>query len=223
MRIILFGPPGVGKGTQAQALAQKFNLVRLSTGDLLREEISLSSPVGRKVEQYLKKGRLVPDDIMLEIIDNILLENKERDILFDGFPRNLNQAHSLERSLAQLGQKINVAFEMHLEKDELVKRLVNRRYCPKCGRIYNSITNPPQKRGECDDDGAKLLSRDDDKAEVIEKRQKIYEDETRPLVDYYRLLNVYKKIDAQGNQDEVLDRISEIVNAYLSSKCPSNQ
>lgn len=222
MRIILFGPPGVGKGTQAQALVQEFNMVRLSTGDLLREEISLSSPTGRKVEQYLRKGHLVPDDIMLEIIDNILIENKERDILFDGFPRNLNQARSLERSLAQLGQEIDIAFEMRLQEDELVKRLINRRYCPKCGRIYNLITNPPQKEGFCDSDGTRLVTREDDTAEVIKKRLKIYEDETRPLVSYYKSLNVYKEIDAQANQDEVLKRISEIVNAYLSSKCTSN-
>lgn len=222
MRIILFGPPGVGKGTQAQALAQEFNMVRLSTGDLLREEISLSSPTGRKVEQYLKKGHLVPDDIMLEIIDNILIENKEQNILFDGFPRNLSQAHSLERSLAQLGQEINIAFEMHLQEDELVKRLINRRYCSKCGRIYNLITNPPQKEGFCDSDGTRLVTREDDTAEVIKKRFKIYKDETRPLVSYYKSLNVYREINAQGDQDEVFKRISEIVNAYLSSECTSN-
>jgi len=222
MRIILFGPPGVGKGTQAQALAQKFNLVRLSTGDLLREEISLSSPTGRKVEQYLRKGHLVPDDVMLEIIDNILLENRERDILFDGFPRNLNQAHSLERSLAQLKQQISIAFEMHLDEAEIIKRLVNRRYCPRCNRIYNLITNPPQKEGVCNDDGAKLLMRTDDTAEVIKKRLGIYNQETRPLVSYYKSLGIYQKIDAQGNKEEVLLRISEIVNAYLNSKCTSN-
>ncbi|UCG29498.1 MAG: adenylate kinase [candidate division WOR-3 bacterium] len=222
MRIILFGPPGVGKGTQAQRLAEKFNLVRLSTGDLLREEISLSSPVGRKVEQFLRKGHLVPDDIMLDIIENILLENKERDILFDGFPRNLNQAHSLERSLAQMQQEIDIAFEMHLDEDEIVKRLVNRRYCPRCERIYNLSTNPPKNDCVCDQDGAKLVTRDDDTAEVIKKRLKIYEDETRPLVSYYKSLNIYKQIDARGNQDEISDRISEIVNAYLNSKCTSN-
>jgi adenylate kinase len=222
MRIILFGPPGVGKGTQAQALAEKFNLVRLSTGDLLREEISLSSPIGRKVEQFLRKGHLVPDDIMLEIIDNILIENKDRDLLFDGFPRNLSQAHSLERSLAQMKQEISLAFEMHLDEDELVKRLMNRRYCPRCERIYNLITNPPKKDGVCDDDGVKLITREDDTVEVIKKRLNIYEDETRPLVNYYKALNVYKEIDAHGNQDEVLNRITEIVNAHLSSKCTSN-
>ncbi|MGB7054414.1 MAG: nucleoside monophosphate kinase, partial [bacterium] len=127
MRILIFGPPGVGKGTQAQLLAEKYNLLRISTGDLLREEVSLSSPTGRKVEQFLKKGHLVPDDIMFEIVDNILIENKDQDILFDGFPRNLNQARSLEKSLAQLGQKIDLAFQMHLDEDEIIKRLVNRR------------------------------------------------------------------------------------------------
>jgi adenylate kinase len=176
MRILLFGPPGVGKGTQAQLLADKYNMVRISTGDLLREEVSLSSPIGRRVEQYLRKGHLVPDDIMFEIMDSMLMEYRERDILFDGFPRNLNQARSLEKSLAQLDQTINMAFEMHLDEDELIDRLINRRYCPKCGRIYN----------------------------------------------YYRSLGIYRKVNAQGGQEDVFARISHIVDDYLNIKCRSN-
>lgn len=222
MRILLLGPPGVGKGTQAQLLASKYNLVRISTGDLLREEVSLSSPVGRKVEQYLKKGHLVPDDIMFEIIDSILIENRDQEILFDGFPRNLNQARNLEKSLAQLGQTIDIAFEMHLDEDEIVKRLANRRYCSRCGRIYNYITSPPTNDGVCDVDGQKLVKRDDDTEEVIKKRFNIYETETRPLISYYKSLNVYKRVEAQGNQEEVSRILSEIVDDYLNSKCRSN-
>lgn len=222
MRIILLGPPGVGKGTQAQLLANKYNLVRISTGDLLREEVSLSSPVGRKVEQYMRKGHLVPDDIMFEIIDSILIENKDQEILFDGFPRNLNQARNLEKSLAQLGQKIDIAFEMYLNEDEIVRRLVNRRYCPRCDRIYNYITDPPTNDGVCNVDGQKLVKRDDDTEEVIKKRFRIYETETRPLISYYKSLNVYQRIDAQGNQEEVSRILSEIVDDYLNSKCRSN-
>jgi adenylate kinase len=219
MRIILFGPPGVGKGTQAQMLSERYDLFRLSTGDLLREEISLSSHVGRKAEQFLKKGHLVPDDIVSEMIQSILIENKERGIVFDGFPRNLNQARTLESSLAQLGQAIGIACEMHLEEDELIRRLVNRQYCPKCERIYNLHTNPPKLAGICDYDGEKLIRREDDSEEVIKKRLSIYEAATRPLVSYYKSLNVYRQINAQGNQNEVFDRISKIVHEHLDSKC----
>jgi len=222
MRILLFGPPGVGKGTQAQMLAEKYDLLKISTGDLLREEISLSSPTGRKVERYLKKGHLVPDDIMFEIVDSMLIENRDRDILFDGFPRNLNQARSLEKSLAQLGQMIDIACEMCLDPDELVKRVVNRRYCPKCGRIYNYITNPPKSDGVCDFDKQKLTKRNDDTDEVIRKRLKIYEGETRPLIGYYRSLEIYHQVDAAGSQEEVLGRLSKIVDDHLNVKCRSN-
>jgi adenylate kinase len=222
MRILLFGPPGVGKGTQAQLLADKYNMVRISTGDLLREEVSLSSPIGRRVEQYLRKGHLVPDDIMFEIMDSMLMEYRERDILFDGFPRNLNQARSLEKSLAQLDQTINMAFEMHLDEDELIDRLINRRYCPKCGRIYNYKTNPPKNNNICDFDKEKLLRRNDDTEEVIRKRLNIYEEETRPLVNYYRSLGIYRKVNAQGGQEDVFARISHIVDDYLNIKCRSN-
>jgi adenylate kinase len=222
MRIILLGPPGVGKGTQAQLLASKYNLLPISTGDLLREEVALSSPVGRKVEQYIRKGHLVPDDIMFEIVDSMLIENREQGILFDGFPRNLNQARNLEKSLAQLGQAVDIAIEMYLDEDEIVKRLINRRYCSKCGRIYNYITDPPAKDGVCDVDGQKLVKREDDNEEVIKKRFQIYQTETRPLISHYKTLNVYKRIEAQGDQEEVSRALSEIVDEYLNSKCRSN-
>ncbi|KPK63856.1 hypothetical protein AMJ83_05250 [candidate division WOR_3 bacterium SM23_42] len=222
MRIILFGPPGVGKGTQAQLLASKYNMLRLSSGDLLREEVSLNSQVGRKVEQYLRKGHLVPDDIIFEIVDNMLIENQDNDILFDGFPRNLAQARNLEKSLAQLDQTVDIAFEMYLDENEIIKRLMNRRYCPKCGRIYNYVTNPPTNDGVCDFDKQKLTKRDDDTEEVIKQRLKIYETETRPMISYYETLNVYREVHAQGTQEEVLTTISEIVDDYLTSKSRSN-
>jgi adenylate kinase len=222
MRIILFGAPGVGKGTQAMLLAEKYKLLKLSTGDLLREEVALSSPTGKKVEQYMKQGHLVPDDIMFEIVDSILIENVDQDILFDGFPRNLNQARSLEKSLAQLGQTIDIVIDMRLDEDTIVKRLVNRRYCPACGRIYNYLTTPPKSNGICDVDRHKLTKRSDDNEEVIRRRLEIYDADTRQLVGYYKSLNVYREVNAQGSQEEVLEGISNIVNDYLNSKCRSS-
>lgn len=222
MNIILFGPPGVGKGTQAQLLADQYGLATFSSGDLLRQEISLSSPTGRKVEQYLKRGHLVPDDMMYEIIDNFLIENRDRGILFDGYPRNLNQARSLETNVAQIGRTIDLAFEMHLDEAELIRRLVNRRYCPTCGRIYNCTTEPPCERDLCDEDHTRLVTRVDDTADVIHRRLEIYDTETRPMVDYYKSLGIYRRINAQGNRQEVLQQISDVVNDYLNNKCRSN-
>jgi adenylate kinase len=222
MRLVLFGPPGVGKGTQANLLCEKYNLLRISTGDLLREQVALSSPIGRRVEQFMKKGHLVPDDIMFEIVDNLLIENKDQDILFDGYPRNLNQARSLEQSLAQFGQAIDLALQLQLADDEIIKRLVSRRYCPKCERVYNYITNPPKVEGLCDYDKQKLVKRNDDTEEIIRKRLAIYEAETRPLISYYKSLNIYREVDAQGNQEDVLHRISIIVDDYINIKCKSN-
>lgn len=222
MNIILFGPPGVGKGTQAQLLADKYDLVRFSSGDLLREQISSNTPIGRQVEQFLRKGHLVPDDIMYEMISNFLLENRDRRILFDGFPRNLNQARSLETNAAQMGKTIDIAFEMRLDEDEIVKRLVNRRYCPKCGCIYNCTTDPPKEENICDHDRTPLVTRDDDTVDVIRSRITVYEDETRPMVDYYKSLGIYHRIDARGNRDAVLRQMSDVINDYLTGKCRSN-
>jgi len=222
MRIILFGAPGVGKGTQAMLLAEKYKLLRLSTGDLLREEVALSSPTGKKAEHYIRQGHLVPDDIMFEIVDSMLIENVDQDILFDGFPRNLNQARSLEKSLAQLGQTIDIVIDMRLDEDTIVKRLVNRRYCPACGRIYNYLTTPPKNNDICDVDRHKLSKRSDDNEEVIKRRLEIYDADTRQLVGYYKSLNVYREVNAQGSQEEVSGRISDIVNDYLNSKCRSS-
>ena len=222
MRIVLFGPPGVGKGTQAQLLCEKYNMVKFSSGDLLREEVALSSPTGRKAEQFIKKGHLVPDDIIYELVDDFLVENAEQDILFDGFPRNLNQARSLEKSLAQLGQTIDIALEMHLDSAEIVGRLLGRRCCPKCGRIYNSTTTPPASDGFCDVDHTPLVRRDDDTEEIIRRRLGIYDEETRPLVDYYKSLNVYCRVDARGDRQTVFERISKAVNGHFNNRCRCN-
>ncbi len=215
---MLFGPPGVGKGTQAELLANHFHLVKFSMGDLLRQEVAVSSSIGRRVESYLKQGNLVPDDIIVELVYNFLLENRERDILFDGFPRNLNQAHSLEQNLAQLGQKIDFALELYIADEEIIKRLQNRLYCSSCGRIYNCLTDPPKKKGICDVCGQELIKRDDDEEPVIRRRLDVYNSQTRLLTEYYKELNVYKRIDASGSKEQIFKRICEILDGYIDKE-----
>ena len=218
MRIVLFGPPGVGKGTQAEFLADRFGFIKFSMGDILRQEVAVNSSAGRKAEPFLKAGHLVPDDVIFDMVNNFLIEYQSQDILFDGFPRNLNQARTLEQSLAQLSQRIDLALELYLPAQEIIRRLQNRRYCPNCGRIYNYLTDPPKIKGVCDECGKGLIKREDDQELVIRRRLEVYEQETRPLTEYYKELNVYKRIDASGNKEQIFMKISETINGYTLKK-----
>ena len=218
MMILLFGPPGVGKGTQADLLSKKYNLKKFSMGDILREEVSFNSLLGSRVEEHIRLGNLVPDDIVVEIVENFLIENRNGHILFDGFPRTMNQALILERSLARLGMSVDVALEMYLSEEDIIKRLRNRRHCPNCGRIYNYITDPPKKDGVCDNCGQRLIKRIDDDEDVIKKRLEVYEEETKPITDYYKSLSVYKQIDAAISREEVFKKISGIINGRINKK-----
>jgi len=208
---LIFGPPGAGKGTQAEILAQKYNLKKFSMGDVLREEISAGSSIGRMVEEHIKNGALVPDELIFEIVEDFLLANLNTDILFDGFPRNLNQALELERILAQHNLKLSLAIELSLPEDEIIRRLSGRTYCSVCGTLYNEITNPPQKTGVCDRCGGKLLKRPDDDVAVIRNRLKVYNEETRPLAEYYKSLGIHRMVSAMGDKDLVFKRIVEVI------------
>jgi adenylate kinase len=218
MMMVLFGPPGVGKGTQADQLNKEYNFVKFSMGDVLREEVSLSTPLGDEIEQYLNRGVLAPDEVVLELVENFLFEHRTENILFDGFPRTLNQAINFQRVIARLALTLNLALEMHVDETELIKRLVNRRYCPQCGRIYNYITNPPTNDDVCDVCGHTLEKRKDDEESIIRKRLQVYEEETRPLTDYYASLNIYRRVDAYNSPEKVFKKISEIVDGYINKK-----
>jgi adenylate kinase len=218
MNVLFFGPPGAGKGTQAELLSQRYSFKRFSTGDILREEVSINSPVGHKVENYIKSGGLVPDEIIFDLVEDFLKENKNSHILFDGFPRTMNQALNLESILARMNLSIDLALELCLPQDEIIKRLMNRRYCPGCNRIYNYETNPPQKKGFCDNCHTRLLRRDDDTEPIIKKRLKIYEAQTSPLTRYYKSLSIYKQVESRGSQPEVFKKISGIIDGYINKR-----
>ncbi len=213
--VFLFGPPGVGKGTQADLLVERYNFKKFSMGDILREEVALGSPIGKKVEECLKNGILAPDDIVFEIVEDFVVENLNDRILFDGFPRNLNQAIELEKLLARHNRKITLAIELHLTKEELINRILGRLYCPKCGAVYNEVTNPPRNPNTCDECSAHLEKRKDDTLEVITNRLKVYEELTKPLSDYYKSLGVLVSIDASGKKEDVYKKIVQVIDGYI--------
>ena len=218
MILVLFGPPGVGKGTQANRLAKHFDCEKFSMGDILREEVAVQSKSGKKAETYMAKGALVPDMLIFEIVDNFLIVNKDNSILFDGFPRNVNQAIALNTSLSRLKLHLDFAMEMDLDENTIIERLINRRFCPTCSRLYNLVSSPPATDDLCDQCGKPLTKRKDDTEAVIKKRMQVYRDETAPLTKYYKTLNCYYKITSAGSEDEVFNTIVQTINAHNTKK-----
>lgn len=216
MMVLLFGPPGVGKGTQANLLSERYKSTKFSIGDMLRDEVASKSELGTKIAQYLNNGALVPDDIISAFARQFIEKHKTDDILLDGFPRNMNQAQNLISDLNRLSLSLKVAIEMHLNETEIIKRLINRRYCPQCNKIYNYVTNPPRQEQVCDICKTTLIKRSDDNEKLIRKRLGIYEKETRPLVDFYKAHRIYERAEATGSQEEVFKKLSNIINAYTN-------
>jgi adenylate kinase len=185
MNLILFGPPGAGKGTQGELLAKRFGLSRLSTGDLLRDAVRRRTPLGLEAKRYMDAGDLVPDDVILGLIRE-QLEQDGAGFLFDGFPRTTPQAEELDRLLADAGAPLHGVLVLDVPDDSLVRRLAGRRSCPKCGRVYNVHSEPPHRPGRCDACGTELVQRDDDREDTVRHRLGVYRAQTEPVLDYYR-------------------------------------
>lgn len=207
--LILLGPPGSGKGTQAKNLEREFGYKQISTGDLLRRAVKDKTPVGQIAEKYMKEGSLVPDNVIIELVKSSLLHNKK--FILDGFPRNINQAMMLETLLKEIGAKLKYAILLQVSDDEIVRRLLARRICPVCGRVYNLLTSPPKNDNLCDDCGVSLIRREDDNEETIRNRLEVYRKETAPLVDYYKKLSILREVDAKGTTLEVFKRIIRVI------------
>ncbi|OGU13802.1 MAG: adenylate kinase [Ignavibacteria bacterium GWB2_35_12] len=215
MRLIFLGPPGAGKGTQAERICKDYNIVQLSTGDILRANRKQGTELGRKAQSFMDAGELVPDQI---IIDMIKEELKKPELvngyILDGFPRTVTQAEALGNLLTDMGQKLDTVLILDVPSEELVKRLTARRTCRTCGKSYHLIYNPPKKEGVCNVDGGELYQRDDDKEEPIRNRLNVYENQTKPLIEYYTAKNLADNINGLGKIDEIYSSIKTVLDRY---------
>jgi len=210
MNILLVGPIASGKGTQAQKLIEKFDLAHLEMGGLFRSITKEETPLGNKIKDFIDNGKLVTDDIVVEVVENYLQRISKLDgILFDGFPRVLSQAKYFEEFLTKKGLKIDVVISLTLPKEEILNRIVNRRTCEKCGKIFNILTNPPKAEGVCDDCGGKLISRADETPEKSATRIEWFEKEVIPMIDFYKSKNMVEEIDGNRPIDTIFTDILE--------------
>jgi len=214
MRIILLGPPGSGKGTQGDLIEKKYGFPKVSSGDLLRQAVKNEALLDEEVEGALNCGRLVSDDIiMLMIKDRISQEDCRKGYVMDGFPRNLNQAKMFEEIN---GKRKEIVLDIYLSEKTLIERLGARRICPQCGAIYNMKLQYPEKEETCDACGARLIRRQDDELHVIKERLRVYRNQEKTLIDYYKQKGVYNKIDGEKNIEDVFSDICEIMDKAIA-------
>lgn len=212
MRLILLGAPGAGKGTQAKKLVEKYSIPQVSTGDILRAALKDETALGIKAKSYMDKGELVPDEVVIGIIEERLgQEDCKEGFILDGFPRTVNQADALEDTLNKLGQSIDQVLEINVETEELVDRLAGRRTCKDCGAGYHVSFNPPATEGVCDKCKGGLYQREDDSKATITERLKVYNAQTLPLTDYYKSLGTLAAIDGIGSEEEIFGRINAVI------------
>ncbi len=204
-RIVFLGPPGAGKGTQAAGVARELGIPHLSTGDILRAAVASGSPLGQEADGYMRAGKLVPDELIFKIVGERLARPDTRSgFLFDGFPRNLAQAETLERLTP-----IDRVISFEVEPEELVRRLSERRTCPKCQATYHLTFQPPKAAGKCDRDGTALLQRPDDRPEAVAERLRVYAKQTAPLLDFYRQRKLLAPVNGSGTPEAVAKRIRD--------------
>jgi adenylate kinase len=208
LNLILLGPPGAGKGTQAERLVDDFDLPYYATGDILRAAVKEESDLGKEAKSYMDKGDLVPDDLICRVIMERIDSDEAADgFLLDGFPRNVSQADTLDDALKNRDRKLTAALLVEVDDDEVVKRLSGRRVCVKNGHNYHVEYDPPKNEGVCDQDGSRLVQRDDDKPETVKHRLEVYHDQTQPLVEYYEKEGIMRRFDGKRSPSEVHDHI----------------
>tara|TARA_B100000029_G_scaffold400815_1_gene399862 strand:- start:21 stop:659 length:639 start_codon:yes stop_codon:yes gene_type:complete len=211
MNIVIFGPPGAGKGTQSDKIVKKYNLFKLSTGDLLRKEINQKSELGIKIQEIVNSGKLVSDDIINTLVKKIVSDEKYKNsIIFDGYPRNLGQAKKLDILLKKNEQKIDLVISLKVSLESIVKRITGRLICSKCGATYNEFFNPPIKKQNCCDKNT-LKRRKDDSSDVAKKRFQTYIDTTEPIFEYYKKSGLVKEISGENKIDEIFDKIADFI------------
>ncbi len=211
MRIVFMGPPGAGKGTQAEKLIEELDIPHIATGDIFRQAVSQGTELGQKAKSYMDAGQLVPDEVVIGIVEERLSQPDCQDgFLLDGFPRTVKQAEALDEVLKD--NPLDKVLYIDVDFEELVERLAGRRICRKCGRSYHVKFNPPQVRGVCDVDGGELYQRDDDTEETARERLEVYLESTRPLVDYYEKKGLLNRINGSQPPEAVFNEIMSAVN-----------
>ncbi len=212
MRIVLLGAPGAGKGTQAKKLIEKYGVPQISTGDLLRAAVAAGTPLGKEAKSYMDKGELVPDSVVLGMVEERLKKDDcKKGYILDGFPRNTAQAEALDKMLASLNMSLTAAVSVDVPFDDLMKRLTGRRTCKSCGQMYNVYFSAPKKEGTCDKCNGELFQRDDDKEATIKKRLEVYTAQTEPLMGYYRNKGILQSVSGTGSIDEIFSKVCAIL------------
>jgi adenylate kinase len=217
MRLALLGPPGSGKGTQAQRICETFHLTHLASGDILRFEKASGSPLGRQIRDFIDNGLLVPDDLMIELMKQKILSLSTGFVL-DGFPRTLPQAQTLNRMLFELNRPLMLVLNFVVNPKVLSRRFEGRRVCPECLTVYHIDSMPPKVPGVCDNDGTPLIIREDDKPEVVQKRIATYQETMAPLIAYYAQLGNFKTVDTSGPLDEVTQLVIEKIRRHFDDE-----
>jgi len=212
MRIVLLGAPGAGKGTQCKRIVERFGVEHLSSGDILRKERAEGTELGRQAQSYMDSGGLVPDELIVKMMAEAISKTDKKGFVLDGFPRTVNQAAELDKSLEQSGSNIELAVNLNISDDTVIKRMTGRRSCPECGAVYHITNLPPKVDNKCDNDGAELVQRPDDKKEVVEKRLDTYHKQTEPVADYYRKKGLLEEIDANTDADKVTEILFKKLN-----------
>lgn len=212
MNIILLGPPGAGKGTQAKRLIDKYGIPQISTGDMLRAALKEGTPLGLEAKKYMDQGALVPDSVVIGLVkERIQQADCSKGYMLDGFPRNVSQAEALDEMLNELGQKIDHVVCVEVPASELIGRLTGRRTCRNCGAGFHVLFDPPRTDGVCDKCKGELYQRDDDNEATVSSRLKVYDDQTAPLISYYDKQGKLRRIDGVGSMDTILQRITAVL------------
>ena len=213
MNLILLGPPGAGKGTQAQMIAESDHIPQISTGDILRKAVKEGTPLGKKAKVFMDQGKLVPDEVVISIIDERLREpDCNPGFILDGFPRTTSQAEALQPILSKMGKSIDHVINIEVDTEELVRRLTGRRTCKNCGAMFHILFHPPKVEGICDRCGGALYQREDDQEKTIRIRLNEYQGQTAPLIQYYQHKNYLRSIQGVGGQEEIFERIIRLLN-----------
>jgi len=217
MRVVLLGAPGAGKGTQCKRIVDKYGLLHLSSGDILRQERAAETELGRKAQSYMDSGGLVPDEVIVEMMVGAISKSPQSGFVLDGFPRTVEQAVELDKLLALTGKKIDVVVNLKIADEEVAARMTGRRSCPECGAVYHIENLKPKVEGKCDKDGTELIQRPDDNLEVVQSRLKTYHEQTEPVVDYYKNNGTVYSIDSGKSADEVSELIFKRLNALVKA------